>query len=67
MTLTINGVEKEIADTILTVEDLIHFFDWGHRVVIVEVNQTILTKDQHGSTTLRNGDQVEIVSFVGGG
>jgi sulfur carrier protein len=35
--------------------------------VVVEVNMAILRKEEYGSTILKNGDQVEILHFVGGG
>jgi len=35
--------------------------------VAVELNGDILPKAQYGSTLLQDGDNVEIVSFVGGG
>ena len=35
--------------------------------VAVELNRRILARDEFGSTQLRAGDQVEVVTFVGGG
>ena len=35
--------------------------------VVVEVNLAILKRDQLATITLRPGDEVEIVQFVGGG
>jgi len=35
--------------------------------VVVEVNLKILKRAEHASTMLKDGDQVEIVHFVGGG
>jgi len=33
----------------------------------VEYNLTIIPKEQYGQTILKDGDEVEIVSFMGGG
>ena len=35
--------------------------------VAVELNLDILPKSQYESTVLKDGDSVEVVSFVGGG
>ena len=35
--------------------------------IAVEINMVILPKDQYDTTVLKEGDVVEIVSFVGGG
>ncbi|MBE6874065.1 MAG: sulfur carrier protein ThiS [Ruminococcus albus] len=35
--------------------------------VAVELNLDILPKSQYDSTVLKDGDSVEVVSFVGGG
>ncbi len=35
--------------------------------VAIELNRKIVPRDQWSQTELRNGDQLEIVQFVGGG
>jgi sulfur carrier protein len=35
--------------------------------VAVEINQAVVPKADYARTTLRSGDQVEIINFVGGG
>lgn len=35
--------------------------------VAVELNLNIVPKGRFGETVLKNGDRIEIVSFVGGG
>jgi sulfur carrier protein len=35
--------------------------------VVVELNRAIISRTEHGSTTLKDGDVLEIVHFVGGG
>ena len=35
--------------------------------VVVELNEVIVPKARYGETVLRDGDQVEIVCFMGGG
>ena len=35
--------------------------------IVVEYNLTIIPKEQYDRTILKDGDEVEIVSFMGGG
>lgn len=35
--------------------------------VAVEINEQIVPKAKYGETVLKDGDSVEVVSFVGGG
>jgi len=35
--------------------------------VVVELNRNIVPREVHGSTLLKEGDNLEIVHFVGGG
>ncbi len=37
------------------------------RRVAIELNLEILPKTDYGTTSLRDGDKIEIVQFVGGG
>ena len=44
----------------------------GHSIelkssITIELNEAILPKDSYASTILKDGDVLEIVSFVGGG
>lgn len=62
----INGELKEVADG-LTVAALLSSLEITAPRVAVEVNATVITRSQHASHALRAGDEVEIVTFVGGG
>lgn len=65
MTLIINGVSKDFAGASLG--DLIeHLGIKGDRVA-VELNREIVSRANWAATVLRDGDQLEIVHFVGGG
>ena len=65
MTLTINGERREVADG-LTVSALVTQLGVRGRVA-VELNGEVLRQAQHPETTLRDGDALEVVTFVGGG
>ena len=66
MEFVLNGERKPLADG-LTVSRLLEQLAIAPERVVVEVNLAILKRAQHGGTILKEGDQVEIVHFVGGG
>ncbi|GAB7387201.1 sulfur carrier protein ThiS [Bacillaceae bacterium] len=66
MRLTINGEIHEL-ENVTTVQELLEHFQLQNKLVIVEHNRTILEKGQHAQVKLADGDQLEIVHFVGGG
>lgn len=66
MQLQINGQPRELPDG-LTVAALLTLLEIKAPRVAVEVNAEVVVKSRHAQTALRPGDQVEIVTFVGGG
>jgi sulfur carrier protein len=65
MRLKVNGELRETkADT---VEGLIGEFKLQPQGVAVEVNMAIVKRADYGTFRLNDGDEVEIVNFVGGG
>lgn len=67
MNLKINGNKTELPDGISTVADLLKHYELDNKVMIVELNAGIVDKNKHNETTIQEGDQVELVHFVGGG
>lgn len=65
MQVTINGELRELAS--LTILQLLESLGVNPRKVAVELNAEILPKADFVSTSLVNGDKIEIVHFVGGG
>ena len=61
----VNGKEYEVAGR--TVESLIQELDYDIRTIAVELNEEIIPKAKIGQVTLKEGDVLEVVSFVGGG
>ena len=66
MNVVVNGDGKQVSDG-TTVAQLLEQLSIKPERVAVEVNLTILKRHQQASTVLQEGDQVEIVHFVGGG
>jgi len=50
-----------------TVADLLRQLDLDSRRVAVERNREIVPRAEHASSALADGDELEIVTFVGGG
>jgi thiamine biosynthesis protein ThiS len=66
MKVIINGEETELTDGV-SVQELVERLDLKPARLAVEVNRRIIRKAEWGSTSLSDGDKVEIVHFVGGG
>ena len=62
----LNGESREFSDG-LTVEALIAVLALEPTRVAIEINRQVVRRHQWAATTLHDGDQVEIVHFVGGG
>ncbi|MEH7190581.1 sulfur carrier protein ThiS [Bacillus toyonensis] len=67
MNLKINGNQIEVSESVKTVAELLTHLELVNRIVVVERNKDILQKDDHTDTSVFDGDQIEIVTFVGGG
>lgn len=61
----VNGTELDIAGKTVTEYLATTTYDSGR--IAVERNGDIVFKSQYDATVLKDGDSVEIVSFVGGG
>lgn len=66
MTITLNGDPRRLAAP-LTVAQLLAQLDIDARRVAVELNLAIVKKTAYDSSVIKDGDEVEIVNFVGGG
>jgi sulfur carrier protein len=64
--LTVNGEAREVPDG-STVAQLLASLQVTVGRVAVEVNTAVVRRAQHEQHQLAEGDQVEIVTFVGGG
>ena len=64
--LTVNGRERTL-ETETALPAFLNSLEIDVRLVAVAVNGEVITKNQHESVTLRDGDEVEIVRMVGGG
>ncbi len=65
MTIQVNGQPRDVPDG-TTVTQLIEQHNLTPQKVAVELNRRLIRTDKY-ETVLKNGDEVEIVTFVGGG
>ena len=64
--IVVNGKPRQLAAG-TTVAELIRELGLGDQRVAVERNRDVVPRAAHAATVLAQGDQVELVTFVGGG
>uniref|UniRef100_A0A7C1WZQ9 Sulfur carrier protein ThiS n=1 Tax=Thermomicrobium roseum TaxID=500 RepID=A0A7C1WZQ9_THERO len=64
--VTLNGKPVEL-DGVRTIAELLRARGVDPRLVAVEHNGEIVSRDQYEQRELRDGDTLEVVHFVGGG
>ena len=66
ITVTINGNERQVPAG-LTVDGLLDHLRIKKKTAIVEHNMKVLKQKETPGVEVRDGDNLEIVKFVGGG
>lgn len=66
MLVKINGETRELPMG-ASVQDMLVQFKLDKKILVVELNRVIVDRGAYEATSLMEGDQVEIVHFVGGG
>ncbi len=66
MTIRLNGEPHDIPGP-LSVAALLQRLDVDARRVAVELNLTVVKRALYDSAIVKDGDEVEVVNFVGGG
>ncbi len=66
MEITINGEPKTVPDG-LTIAGLLEQLGKQPRYLAVERNKELVPRTRHAECPLHAGDQIEIVTLVGGG
>lgn len=66
MIISLNGRQKELADN-QNLEQIIKLLCKKPDCVITEVNENIVKHTDWQTTNIKDGDTIEIVTFVGGG
>lgn len=66
MVIQLNGKPKTITAT-TTLADLLREYQLLPERVVIEINQDAVARECYATQTLREGDYVELLEFVGGG
>lgn len=66
MKIILNGKPRSVEDQ-QTVEQLVTALELTNQRIAIEVNQELVPRSTFSSTTLSEGDEVEIVGAIGGG
>jgi thiamine biosynthesis protein ThiS len=62
----LNG-QKYFTEHDLTIFELINYFNYNTSLLVLEYNNLICTKKNWDQIIIKNKDQIEIVTIVGGG
>ena len=65
MQLTINGKAESVEAT--TISDVLKAKDIDPQLVAVELNTQMIDQEQLATTSLKEGDKLEFLFFMGGG
>lgn len=66
MNIIINGKKQDL-DCSLTLQVFIEQIYSNPNHIIAEVNEDVIKREKWENYTLKNGDQIELVTFMGGG
>jgi sulfur carrier protein len=66
VTITINGASRDLSAP-MTIDALLDELRLRRELVAVELNRKLVRRLEFGEQVVADGDQVEIVEFVGGG
>ena len=64
--ITVNGKQIQLASE-MSVADYLEQNNYQIKSIAVELNEEILPKYSYSDTMLKDGDRLEVVTFVGGG
>jgi sulfur carrier protein len=66
MNIILNGTPQQLTSA-QNLSDIVSAFCKQSKHVITELNGTIVPSDQWAQTSIKEGDALELVTFVGGG
>ncbi len=64
--IVVNGAPRQVSQG-LTIAGLVEELKLPWKFVAVERNREVVPRARHAETVLANGDQLEVVTLVGGG
>lgn len=66
MFILLNGKQKEVPDNI-SVKELVELLKLNEELIAVEVDGNIIRKSEYKNYLLKEGNEVEILTLIGGG
>lgn len=66
VTIHLNGDKKEIENEV-NLDRLLDLFSLPRQRVAIELNRSVVRRQDWPNTPVQDGDRVEVVHFVGGG
>jgi thiamine biosynthesis protein ThiS len=66
MQISCNGQQREV-EADMSLASMLDSLSLPADSVVAEINMEIIDRDQYETTRLQDGDQVELIRFVGGG
>ncbi len=67
MHLKVNGETRQVPDSVASIAQLLGHLKIVAVGVAIEVNSKLVPRAAHAQTMLSESDEIEIVTFVGGG
>ena len=67
LTIQVNGEQRSLDAEPPTLDSVVQKLGHHAKLVVVEFNGLILTPERWAAQTVQNGDNLEIVTIVGGG
>jgi len=67
MKIFLNGKEKYVDGDISNLDELIGSIMKSEKGKIIEFNGKVVKKEERGNISLKDGDRIEMIQFMGGG
>ncbi|TWU35001.1 sulfur carrier protein ThiS [Novipirellula artificiosorum] len=66
ISITVNGQQVQIESS-MSVQQMLDTVDVPPNYLAVEINANVVPREQYASTMVRDNDEIELVTLVGGG
>jgi thiamine biosynthesis protein ThiS len=66
MKIRVNGEDRELEES-LSIRGLLDSLGLKEKLVVVEHNKEVVNKEDFEEVTLNEGDEIEIMRYIGGG
>ncbi|HCR85500.1 MAG TPA: thiamine biosynthesis protein ThiS [Alphaproteobacteria bacterium] len=67
MKIRLNGEEVSLNENLITVQALLDIYAIDKRKIALEKNGEIVLRKTYEETNINDGDNIEIIHFIGGG